>query len=126
MSGSVSKALFLTGGSEAFETANFVGKVDKFFNSLNVTNFSKGIKSRKPFQAPYYSDKDFVLRYAMCTYFIYIIYLYVLFLNSEFLAYLKSWKASVQARQGFTNAKKKLMMLPSETQDGIHITGIIY
>jgi len=47
MSDSVSKALLLTVGSEAFETAVFIGKVDKFFDCLNVTSYTKGIKSRK-------------------------------------------------------------------------------
>ena len=50
MSETVSKALLLTGGSEAFETSVFIGKVDQFFDALNVTNYTKGIKARKPFQ----------------------------------------------------------------------------
>lgn len=46
----LSKALLLTGGSEAFETSVFIGKVDQFFDALNVTSYTKGIKARKPFQ----------------------------------------------------------------------------
>ena len=58
MSDSVSKALLLTGGSEAFETSMFIGKVGKFFDCLNVTNYRKGIKTRKPFQKPYFKKDD--------------------------------------------------------------------
>ena len=54
----MSKAQLLTGGSEAFETATFVGKVDKFFDCLNVTGFTKAQKNRKPFQRPYFSADD--------------------------------------------------------------------
>ena len=58
MSETVSKALLLTGGSEAFETSIFIGKVDKFFDAPNVTSFMKGIKAREPFQKPYFSKDD--------------------------------------------------------------------
>ena len=42
MSSSVAKALRLTGGDEAVETANFVEIVDKLFDCLNVSSMSKG------------------------------------------------------------------------------------
>ena len=58
MNETVSKALLLTGGSEAFETSVFIGKVDQFFDALNVTNYTKGIKARKPFQKPYFNKDD--------------------------------------------------------------------
>ena len=58
MSETVSKALLLTGGSEAFETSLFIGKVDKFFDTLNVSSYTKGLKARKPFQKPYVSKDD--------------------------------------------------------------------
>lgn len=58
MSESVSKALKLTGGPEAAETAEFVGVFDKFFDLLNVTNFTNGTRKRKPFQHPYRSAAD--------------------------------------------------------------------
>lgn len=61
MSDRVSKAILLTGGSEAFETSFFLGKVDKFFDSLNVTNYTSGRRSRKKFQMPYFSSDDFRL-----------------------------------------------------------------
>ncbi len=49
----MSKALTLIGGQEAQETARFVAMFDTFFDCLNVSSFSKGNKSRKPFQQPY-------------------------------------------------------------------------
>jgi len=41
MSASVAKALKLTGGEEAAETANFVEIIDKLFDCLNVSSMSK-------------------------------------------------------------------------------------
>ena len=49
LSESVSQALYLTGGSEAFETAYFIQKMDKFFDCLNVRFYNQGKLSRKPF-----------------------------------------------------------------------------
>lgn len=62
----MSKALLLTGGSEAFETSLFIGKVDKFFDALNVTSYTKGLKARKSFQKPYVSKDDFRLQVCTC------------------------------------------------------------
>ena len=39
LSESVSKALKLTGGKEASETAKFVDMMDKFFDTMNVCNY---------------------------------------------------------------------------------------
>ena len=62
LSESVSKALQLTGGSKVEETAQFVLMMDKFLDSLNVSNFTHGIHSRKPFQLPYRSGSDHRLK----------------------------------------------------------------
>ena len=59
MSSSVAKALRLTGGDEAVETANFVEIVDKLFDCLNVSSLSKGRHQRKAFVLPYYKLNDF-------------------------------------------------------------------
>lgn len=58
LSESVGKAIKLTGGTDAAETAEFVLMFDKFFDSLNVTNFSNWARSRKPFLCPYQNEKD--------------------------------------------------------------------
>ena len=57
----MSKALSLVGGESAKETAKFVAIMDKFFDTLNVTNFTNGKRKRKPFQDPYRSASDFRL-----------------------------------------------------------------
>ena len=59
MSSSVAKALRLTGGDEAVETANFVEIVDKLFDCLNVSSMSKGRHQRKAFALPYCGLDDF-------------------------------------------------------------------
>ena len=58
LSESVSKALQLTGGDEAVETARFVSMMDKLFDALNVHNYTHGIHARKEFQMPYTTSKD--------------------------------------------------------------------
>ena len=52
----------MTGGPEVVGTAKFVDMMDKFFDSMNVTNFEAGRKQRKPFQEPYRSGTDFRLK----------------------------------------------------------------
>ena len=61
MSETVSKALMLTGGEEASETAKFTALFDKFFDLLNVRNFTNGTRTRKNFQHPYRHADDFRL-----------------------------------------------------------------
>lgn len=46
----------------ADETANFIEMFDKFFDALNVTNFSRCIYKRKYFQTVYRWNKDFRLK----------------------------------------------------------------
>ena len=58
LSSSVSKALELTGGSEVEETAKLTATFNKFFDALNVRNFSDECTKRKPFQLPYHSKDD--------------------------------------------------------------------
>ena len=58
LSESVSKALALVGGDEAAETSRFTAMMDKFFDALNVRNYTHGLHARKEFQMPYISAKD--------------------------------------------------------------------
>ena len=64
MSETVAKALRLTGGEEAKETANFIEMVDKLFDCLNVSSLSRGKLQWKPFVQPYRNSNDF--RLAVC------------------------------------------------------------
>ena len=59
MSESVAYALEHSGGKEVEETVKFIRMIDKFFDSLNVTNLVTGKKKRKSFQSPYISSDDF-------------------------------------------------------------------
>lgn len=61
LSETVSTALKLTGGDEAIETVKFVALFDKFFDLLNVSNFTNGTRKRKPFRHPYRHADDFRL-----------------------------------------------------------------
>ena len=68
MSETVSKALLDSHDTSVEETAKFIDMIDKFFDSLNVTNISSGRKKRKPFQSPYRKlgiKIPFGLRYAI-------------------------------------------------------------
>ena len=58
----MSKALELTGGTEVEETERFTATFDKFFDALNISNFTNGVHKRKPFQLPYRSKDDFCLK----------------------------------------------------------------
>ena len=51
----------MTGGDEVKETVKFIALFDKFFDLLNVSNFTAGTRKLKPFQHPYRHDKDFRL-----------------------------------------------------------------
>jgi len=62
LSETVCKALQLTGGPEAAETVRFISMFDKFFDCVNVANFTSGRFKRKIFQQPYRSRDDFRLK----------------------------------------------------------------
>ena len=72
LSESVAKALPIVLGKTATETARFVETFDKFFDALNVSNFTSGIRSRKPFQRPYINSDD--ERIEVCTLCCIIVY----------------------------------------------------
>ena len=55
------KAMQLTGGPEATETVRFISMFDKFFDCVNVANFTSGRFKRKVFQQPYRSGEDIIL-----------------------------------------------------------------
>ena len=62
LSQSVSKALYFTRNGDAFETAYFIDKMDKFFDTLNVSSFTRGKHHRKPFQDPIRGPSDFRMK----------------------------------------------------------------
>ena len=79
----MSKALYFYGESEeAFETAYFIEKIDKFLDVLNVSLFSQGKLKRKVFQQPYLSPNDFrltVYKYILITFLSFVIFSFSFF-----------------------------------------------
>eukprot|EP00731_Ephydatia_muelleri_P023298 Em0015g881a len=106
LSESVSKALVLFCGDECNETSQFVEMMDKFFDALNVHNYSHGSQALKPFQLPYTSREDPRLKW----------------LVECFLKYLEDWERSVVGRSGFSLAEKSNMLLSEETLYGLKMT----
>ena len=66
----------MTGGKEAYETAYFIEKIDKVFDSLNVSSCTAAKLHRKPFQQPYRSGNDFRLSVSK-NYSMYFVYMFV-------------------------------------------------
>ena len=58
LSESVAKALVLSGDPAVQETAKFVAMFDKFFDALNVSNYTSDVRKRKVLQQPYRSGDD--------------------------------------------------------------------
>lgn len=54
----MSNALLLTRKGEVSETAEFCHMMDRFFDCLNVRNYTSGIHDRKPFQLLYRNAND--------------------------------------------------------------------
>ena len=95
--------------------------MDKFFDTLNVHNYSGGSKALKPFQAPFRSPDDF--RIKVCnTILSTCMSLIVKWLENTFLAFLSKWETSMKEREGFSNKEKSRMLLSHETLYGIHMT----
>ena len=53
-------------GTEMEATAKFVKIVDRFFDCLNVGNYTDGKFSRNPFKQPYCGANDFWLKVCYC------------------------------------------------------------
>ena len=127
---SVYTAMLLDNDPETVETLQFVCMFDRFFDCLNVCNFTNGKLNRKIFQQPYRSSNDFRLKvwnmHSKCAFFLLstniILSFLLYFLESEFLVYLDSWEDSVSKRKGFEASERKRMLLSSETLLGLRIT----
>lgn len=106
LSASVSAVLKSFGPPESHGTAKLCEMVDKFFDCLNVRSLSEHQRKRKPFLAPYSRSDDERFQWLL-----------------DFLAYLKSWKESTDARPGnFTKNARARMFLPRQTYEGFKIT----
>ena len=110
----MSQALTLVGGENVIETAKFVSMMDKYFDTLNVSNFTSGKQKRKPFQNPFRSPDDFrlvVSLYMKVKILMTLKYcaqiICMQWLKEEFLPYLDDWEKSVRKREGFTDAQRE-------------------
>ena len=138
----MSKALVLTGGSQATQTAKFCQIFDTFFDILNVSNFTNGTRNRKPNQYPFRHAEDKRLAVSGCmnhsaynniissvqSHYNYCLALQLRtpimqWLEDEFLGYLSEWEEAVEKRTGFEPHERKRMLLSSETHLGLRITG---
>lgn len=61
LSNQVSTALRCFGGDEAAESAIFADNFNKFFDCLNVSNYTEGKQQRNRFKDPYRKKDDFRL-----------------------------------------------------------------
>ena len=124
LSESVAKRMRLEFREAARETANFVEKLDKFFDTTNVRNCTNGICSLKPFQMPYRWANDFritLLCIFSCAAFISH---FQQWLREDFLVWLKDWEEEVNACKSLKSAVQAKMMLSRETHVGLQITGM--
>lgn len=107
----MSNALMEVVGSEAKETAKFVALFDKFFDLLNVSNFTNGTRKLKNFQHPFRHADDFRLSW----------------LEETFLPHLDKWESSVHARgDTYSKSEKERMLLSAETRTGLRMTALSF
>ena len=111
---------------------------DKFFDCLNVNNFTTGYQKRKDFKLPYRSAHDFRLKVhcilvtstGNCIFHVFktklMLLLTMQWLKETFLGYLSAWEKSVEERPGYSKMTKKMMLLSPETRLGLKITGTTY
>lgn len=93
----------LTGGPETEETVKFILMFDKFFDVLNVTNFTNWARARKPDKK--IDDKRLEVS---INYVLNVSLFYLQWLEKTFIAYLDDWEESVASRpDSFTPAEKR-------------------
>ena len=68
---SVSRAILFICGDEASETAHFVLMIDKFFDALNVKNYTDGCHRLKSFKLPYRSKSDMRIKVMLVVFFVF-------------------------------------------------------
>ena len=127
LSESVAKRMRLEFREAARETANFVEKLDKFFDTMNVRSFTNGIHSLKPFQMPYRWANDFRIKVIVLCIFSCAAFIshFQQWLREDFLVWLKDWEEEVNACKSLKSAEQAKMMLSRETHVGLQITNTI-
>ena len=80
--------------------------MDRFFDMLDVRSKDESVRKRKDDLKPYESADDSRLTW----------------LEDAFLGYFDAWESTVKKRDGFSKSEKALMLLSSETREGLRIT----
>jgi len=111
MSSTVANSLDMMYGDNVSETVNFIRKINKFFDCLNVRNLYEGRNKRNPDLNPYTSIDDERLQW----------------LCGDFIEYFNQWEQSVMERPGeFTkkqcNGKKVFNIMFIYNKRGARIT----
>ena len=107
LSNSMSVALREFGPKAALETAKYCNYWDKYFDCLNVRCLEEHRRKRKPFLASYTDENDYRFEW----------------LQNTFLHYFRSWKESIDKRNGeFSKRDRANMFIPEQTYEGILIT----
>ena len=91
---------------EAQETARLCKMMNDFFDCLNVHSTSEHLRKLNALLAPYRAVDNEQFNW----------------LQNVFLEYLKNWKRSVDAREGFSDDKKGRMFLSIQTYHGLKMT----
>ncbi len=120
LSESVSKALKLTGGPEVVEIAKFVEYMDKFFDALNVSNYSEGIKAEKKFSIVIEDERIEVSFNCFCIFPNYFCVLAVA--RKDFLPYLYGWEDWAKSIPDLTKTERNNLLLNAETRLGLKMT----
>ena len=104
--------------------------MDKFFDAMNVSNFTNGKTKRQSFQSPYRSKEDFRLK-VICK-----LPVTGLNLNKKHIDFtvdtgnipgiFARLGRKCKKRQGFCDAEKKRMLLSPQTLSGLRLTGSLF
>ena len=125
LSESVSKALHLTGGPEVVETAHIVSFMDKFFDALNVTNYTN-VTRENSFNSPTSLQRTSVSKYAQHVlyvhYFLTLLCTFVQWLEKYFLPYLENWEKWAHTIPDLTATEWNNMLLSAKTRLGLNVT----
>jgi hypothetical protein len=107
LSATVANALEHVYGENVKCTVDFIRTMNKWFDIMNVKNLFEGQRRRNPDLAPFTNSADERL----------------VWLENDFLEYLKAWKDAVNNRPGPYSLKdRKCMQLSDQTITGLTIT----
>lgn len=96
-------------GDEASETVKLIRLINKFFDIMNITNHQAAVRKRNPNLKPFMSPDDERLKW----------------LETEFINYFNDWEEEVMnLPETLSNKERKMMLLSSETSEGLQMTAL--